>query len=66
MFSTNNLLSLLPDRFTRADIIEVRRAQGMNPNPTQMLGTWVNRGYILKDDATGEYLKSERFLKRAA
>ena len=66
VFSTNNMLSLLPDRFTRADIIEVRRAQGMNPNPTQMLGTWVNRGYILKDEATGEYLKSERFLKRAA
>ncbi len=52
-----NLLTLLPDEFTMADYIKVRRAQGFdNDNRTRIkmaLNQWVHRGYVVKQIAEG-------------
>ena len=42
-----NLLSLLPDIFTRDDAMQMRQSQGIvGGNLASMLGMWKNRGYI--------------------
>ena len=51
-----NLLSLLPQEFTRQQAQEVRVAQGMKPNPTAMLSNWVKRGFIRKDSERNVYI----------
>ena len=45
-----NLLSMLPDTFTRNDAMNVRRARGLDDDPREMLATWIYRGYIVKKD----------------
>ena len=52
-----NLLSLLPQEFTKQQVQEVRIAQGMTPNPKEMLRNWVRRGYIIKDSERSVYVK---------
>ena len=56
-----NMLELLPTRFTREDVIVIRRSQGKMDNPKQMLCNWKKRGYIVQDEATGEYIKTEAY-----
>ena len=55
-----NMLNYLPDRFTTADAVEVRRQLGKDGNVKPMLKTWVHRGYIYKDECTGEYYKTQK------
>lgn len=44
-----NMLELLPEEFTLADAIRVRRAEGKNAEGTRdMLWQWVHRGYTLQ------------------
>ena len=44
-----NMLELLPNEFTLADAIRVRRAEGKNAEGTRdMLWQWVHRGYALQ------------------
>ena len=45
-----NLLSMLPETFTRNDAMNVRRARGLDDDPREMLATWIYRGYIVKKD----------------
>jgi hypothetical protein len=52
-----NLLTLLPDEFTREQVRDVRVAQGMKPNPKNMLAQWVSRGYIKLEATRGVYVK---------
>ena len=52
-----NLLTLLPDEFTREQVRDVRVAQGMKPNPKNMLAQWVSRGYIKLESTRGVYVK---------
>jgi len=52
-----NMLELLPTRFTREDVVAIRRAQGKSENPTLMLSNWKKRGYIELDETTDEYIK---------
>ena len=54
-----SLLALLPDEFTKQQVQELRIAEGMKPNPTGMIGQWVSRGYIVRDDARGVFVKSK-------
>ena len=52
------LLSMLPKEFTREDVKALRIAQGMKPNPSDVLAQWVKRGVIVRDEAAGVYVKS--------
>ena len=54
-----SLLALLPDEFTKQQVQELRIAEGMKPNPTGMIGQWVSRGYIVRDDSRGVFVKSK-------
>jgi len=56
-----NMLELLPDRFSREDLIALRRAQGKDANASHALAVWVNRGYIVQDKATLEYIKTDAY-----
>ncbi len=59
-----NMLDLLPDSFTAADAQAIRIREGkQNSNPTQMLCTWIDRGYIYRDD-DGVCHKTSKYLKR--
>jgi hypothetical protein len=55
--NSNNLLDLLPSEFTRQMAQDMRIAQGLKPNPKDMLAQWVHRGYIVKDEARDLYIK---------
>ena len=59
-----NMLDLLPDRFSRQDLQAVHRAQGRNGNVLQLLWTWTSRKYIEQDEATQEYIKTPAYLSR--
>ena len=52
-----SLLALLPREFTREQVREVRMAQGMQPNPKNMLAQWVHRGFVRHDEQRGVYVK---------
>ena len=52
------LLSMLPSEFTREDVKALRIAQGMSPDPKNILNMWRTRRLIVKDDARGLYYKT--------
>ena len=56
-----NMLELLPDRFSREDVMAIRRAQGKDANASHALAVWTNRGYIQQDTATLEYIKTQAY-----
>ena len=56
-----NMLELLPDRFSREEVCALRKAQGKSPNADHALAVWTNRGYIHKDEATLEFIKTEEY-----
>ena len=43
-----SLLAMLPKEFTREQVRELRMAQGLKPNPSDVLRQWTKRGYIRK------------------
>jgi hypothetical protein len=53
------LLPMLPREFTREDVKALRIAQGMKPNPRELLAQWVKRGAVVRDDDRGIYVKAE-------
>ena len=59
-----NMLDLLPDRFSRQDLQAVHRAQGKVGDFMQLAYTWTSRGYIEQDTTTREYVKTEKYLSR--
>jgi hypothetical protein len=61
---TPNMLSMLPDRFTRDQLKSLRRQLGKKENPKDQLAQWTRRGLILADDVKGEYVKSEKYLNK--
>ena len=61
---TPNMLDLLQDRFKREDLASLRRQHGKSENPKNQLAQWTNRGFIIKDELTGEYIKTPKYLKR--
>jgi len=59
-----NLLELLPTIFTLNDANEVRRMQGLDEEGCRtMIKQWRYRGYIEHDHVTGNYIKSDKYLK---
>ena len=53
------LLPLLPQEFTRDDVRALRIAQGMKPDPKEVLKKWIARGQVVKDEQRGVYIRRE-------
>ena len=51
------LLSMLPNEFTRDDVKTLRIAQGMKPDPRDILSKWEKRGNVVRDASRGIYVK---------
>ena len=54
------LLSMLPREFTREQVRDLRIAQGMSADPRHMLGNWLKRGLISRDDESGLFVQVQR------
>ena len=52
-----SLLTMLPSEFTRTQVQDLRIAQGMKPNPREMLKAWAKRGLIKYVPETDLYLQ---------
>ena len=60
-----NMLEMLPDKFTRQQLEEVRVGLGKERDAMHQLAIWKNRGYIVADEATeGCYMKSAKYLAK--
>ena len=53
-----NMLEMLPERFTEDQVVEVRRRLGLDDDAKNMLRVWVFRKYIQKDNDSGVYKKN--------
>ena len=62
-----NNLDLLSDEFTREECRSMRIQQGKkNPNPKDQLAQWTKRGFIVYDEVTGKYRKTQKYLSSRA
>jgi len=59
-----NMLELLPDEFTREEFGIMRQRQGKRGNGDGTLRSWMSRGYITRDAATGRYGKTDMYLQK--
>ena len=56
-----NMLELLSDEFTLEQYHQMRNSQGRKGDDTSALRQWMTRGYIVYDDASGCYCKTESY-----
>ena len=56
-----NLLELLPDEFSKEQYHQMRMNQGRTGDGESTLRSWTNRGYILFDEISGRYCKTESY-----
>ena len=59
-----NLLTLLPDEFNREQYRAMRQGQGKSGDGESTLRVWMNRKYIVFDEMTGCFCKTEEFLRK--
>ena len=59
-----NLLELLPDEFTKEQYHQMRQQQGKAGNGDGTLRCWQSRGYIVCDNASGRFCKTEEYKKK--
>ena len=59
-----NLLELLPDEFTKEQYRQMRRGQGKSGDGDSTLRSWASRGYIVIDESTGNYCKTDEYKKK--
>lgn len=64
-----NLLSLLPDTFTKEQLIEVRKAQGepsegLAKKTTDCLKQWKKRGFVVYNEETQKWEKTDKYKAR--
>ena len=59
-----NLLSLLPDEFTKEQYRQMRQNQGRTGDGESTLRSWVKRGHIAYDEANGRYCKTEEYKRK--
>jgi hypothetical protein len=59
-----NLLELLPNEFTKEQYRQMRVNQGKTGSGDSTLRTWASRGYILFDEVTGSYSKSDVYKRK--
>ena len=56
-----NLLELLPDEFTKDQYRQMRQQQGKSGSGDGTLRSWQSRGYIVFDEVSGRYCKTEEY-----
>ena len=61
-----NLLELLPDEFSKPEYRQVRQQQGKSGDGESTLRSWQSRGYIVFDEASGRYCKTENYKRKYA
>ncbi len=59
-----NMLSLLPNSFSREEFVLLRQRQGKPGNGASTLRSWIKRKYIFRDEASGLFCKTEEYLKK--
>ena len=59
-----NLLELLQDEFSKDQYRQMRQSQGKTGDGENTLRTWMNRGYIVYDEVSGHYCKTEAYKKK--
>ena len=59
-----NLLELLPDEFTHEPYRQMRRSQGRSGDGESTLRTWATRKYIIFDEVSGHYYKTEEYKQK--
>ena len=59
-----NLLELLSDEFTSEQYQQMRRSQGRSGNGESTLRCWVSRRYIVYDEVSGRYCKTEEYKRK--
>ncbi len=59
-----NLLELLPDEFTKDQYRVMRQQQGKTGDGESTLRSWQNRGYIVYDEVSGRYVKTEEYKRK--
>ena len=61
-----NLLELLPDEFSKPQYYQMRQQQGKSGSGDGTLRSWQSRGYIVYDEVSGRYCKTEEYKRRFA
>ena len=59
-----NLLELLSDEFTKDQYRQMRQQQGKSGSGDGTLRSWQSRGYIVFDEVSGRYCKTEEYKKK--
>ena len=59
-----NLLELLPDEFNKEQYFLMRQQQGRSGDGKSALRVWQSRGYIIYDDVSGRYCKTETYKQK--
>ena len=59
-----NLLELLPDEFTKDQYRQMRQQQGKSGSGDGTLRSWQSRGYIVFDEVSSRYCKTEAYKKK--
>ena len=59
-----NLLELLPDEFTKPEYYQMRQQQGKSGSGDGTLRSWQSRGYIVYDEVSGRYCKTEAYKRK--
>jgi len=59
-----NLLELLPDMFSKEQYWQMRQNWGKTGDGNSTLRTWISRGYIIIDHASGNYCKTEGYKRK--
>ena len=59
-----NLLNLLPDEFTRDQYRQMRSSLGRKGDGESTLRTWATRKYIVYDEISGRYCKTESYKQK--
>ena len=59
-----NLLELLPDEFTKEQYRQMRQQQGKSGSGDGTLRSWQSRGYIVYDEVSGRYCKTEAYKQK--
>ena len=59
-----NLLELLSDEFTKEQYRQMRQQQGKSGSGDGTLRSWQSRGYIVYDEVSGRYCKTEEYKQK--
>ena len=59
-----NLLELLNDEFTKEQYRQMRQQQGKQGSGDSTLRSWQSRGYIIYDEVSGRYCKTEEYKRK--